>query len=98
MEDLYGFQFGMTTDSPVIVKIIPQDNRIDIGTDKIRDWVNVKFFEENQMLKDFDGLHFYKDREILIDKICRFDLVTNVLSDSNLLMIKHYWGCEVASY
>lgn len=82
----------MTSDSPTIVKIIPQDNRIDIGTDRIRDWVNVKLFEEYGLLKDFDGLHFYKDRQILLDTISKYDdcrLITSTLSDSDLLMIKH---------
>lgn len=47
----------MCVDSPEIVKIIPQDNRIDITIDKTRDWINIKFFEMSGMLLDFDGLH-----------------------------------------
>lgn len=89
MNDLHGFNFGECTDSPKIVKIIPQDNRIDLCIDKTLDWINIAWFQQKNLIKDFDGLHFFKDREIMKDNICRFDLMNKTLSDSDLMMIKH---------
>lgn len=52
MNKLYGFNFGMSKDSPSIVKITPQDTRIDLCIDKTLDWINVAWFQQKEIVTE----------------------------------------------
>lgn len=49
---------------------------------------------------DYDGLHQYPDKKIVEETMGTFkwDILSKVLSEVDLLVIKHYWGTEVAFY
>lgn len=101
MTNLYGFTFGIPLDSPDIFKIFPQDMRIDMAVDKINEQLNIDYLKSVGLVTNFEGLHNAKDKAVLESSICKISswtLMFTNLSRRDLLMVKHYWGTEVASY
>lgn len=97
MTNLFTFNFGLTDDSPDELKIFPQDIRIDMCADIVKNHININYLQDHGLLKDFDGLHYPPDRYILKTFVGKIDSgsIFKTLTEKEILLIKHYYGCEI---
>lgn len=62
----------------------------------VNTFIDIDWLQDNKLVVEYSSLHYKPDLDIIIKKMTNLKSVFNYLDTKELMIIKEYWGSEIA--